>query len=99
MDINASNVIVSRDLTFLHLDGKKTQGFVRIMEPLEKEKSCWMCEVQISNGIEKDTRGIYGVDPFQALQLTFRYLTTHPIETLNRQWNGTFQWEGQPFEL
>lgn len=69
-------IIAERVLTLLHDDGNTTQVFVRLGKAqASPEGDEYYCPFQIVGVGDEKVRQIFGIDAFQALQLTLRAIS------------------------
>jgi hypothetical protein len=69
-------IIAERVLTLVHDDGDTTQVVVRLGKPqASPDGDEFHCVCQIAGIGEEKIHKIYGIDAFQALQLTLRYIS------------------------
>lgn len=74
---NLEQAIAERRLTLITGTGEVKEIVVRIGRPERSpDRAEWACECQIVGLGESSARRIYGVDAFQSLQLTQRFIST-----------------------
>ncbi|MFZ0961502.1 MAG: hypothetical protein WAO35_11415 [Terriglobia bacterium] len=76
---NMGNIIAERALTLLEDNGNTRQVSVRLGEPqASPNHDEYHCSIQFVGLGDEKVRQIFGIDAFQALQLTLRYISFRP---------------------
>lgn len=88
-------VIASRDLEFVHQDGRKESVRVFVGKPVagDDEHQWWCPYVIKAESFEKSFRSA-GAESMQALLLTV-YIISVELEALARRYNGAFTYFGK----
>ncbi len=84
-------VIAERAL-ILESDPPIEKVLVRLGEPQASPEGDFYCAFEIVRGADKECQAIYGVDPFQALQLSLRHLASFVHRYNRTQVNGRLYW-------
>jgi hypothetical protein len=86
-------LIVERQLTLVTDEGEVREIVVRIGKPEPSpDRDCFSCEFQISCLGDGEAKRIYGVDAFQALQLTLRFISTM-LNHYREEAKGRIYWQ------
>ena len=73
---SVEDMIAERRLTLISATGESREIVVRIGKPAPSpNRADFACEYQIEGLGENKTRCIYGIDAFQSLQLTLRFIS------------------------
>lgn len=95
MDLgNMGDIIAERALTLLEDSGSSRQVFVRLGKPQSSpqgDESC--CPFQIIGIGDEKVRHVFGIDAFQALQLTVRYISFRLHHCRNESNLILYAWE------
>jgi hypothetical protein len=87
-------IIAERVLTLVDENGGTAQVFVRLGKPQASPDSDeFHCTCQIVGIGDEKVHEIFGVDAFQALQLTFRYISFKHHHYRKRRNVALFAWE------
>src|ERR1700690_2577747 len=86
-------LIAERQLTLVTDEGEVREIMVRIGKPgPSPDRECFSCEFQISGFGDSKARRIYGVDAFQALQLTLWMISTM-LNHYREEAKGRIYWQ------
>jgi hypothetical protein len=90
---NVEDVIAERRLTLVSNAGEAREIVVRIGKPaLSPDHDNFVCECQIVGVGKGSVRPIHGLDAFQSLQLTLRFISA-TLNYYRREAEGRIYWE------
>ena len=90
MNHELGRVIAERSLT---LESEPIEKIlVRLGEPQALPSGDFYCAFEILRGADRESHAIYGLDPFQALQLSLRHLASFLHHYNRTQVNGRLYW-------
>lgn len=83
-------VIASREMTFIHTDGRKENAFLKVGMPFEYGEGLnWCCPYELSTESSRELFAMFGIDALQALELTMKTLGVE-IEHWEKTKDGKF---------
>ena len=86
--------IAERRLTLISDSGELREILVRIGKPVSSPgRADYACEYQIAGLGEDSVRRIYGLDAFQSLQLTLRFISSM-LNHCRKESDGRIYWNG-----
>ncbi|MBT9540964.1 MAG: hypothetical protein IV098_13935 [Thiobacillus sp.] len=83
-------VIASREMTFIHTDGRKENALLKVGMPFAHGEGLdWCCPYELSTESSKKLFAMFGIDALQALELTMKTLGVE-VEYWEKTKNGKF---------